>query len=242
MDARAAAQESEYEFPYHHIAHFDGAGSASRARILQWAVEYLVYTKRVADVVAEHAPASLLDVGCGDGRFLGLVPASIPRRVGMDASERAISFARAFHPEIEFHARDADDTDETFEVVTAMEVLEHVPDDVVPHFLNTLADRTEPGGTLLLVVPITNAPVPPKHYRHDDEALLRSQLQESGAPLKSSGSSGSCVRRTAFGSTTRSHSIASGSPRSGRCGAGSGAMPGRSRATPTRRTESTFSQ
>ena len=74
MDERAAEQDAEYVFPYHHIAHFDSAGSASRARILQWAVEYLVYMRRVVDLVAERAPQSVLDVGGGDGRFLGLLP------------------------------------------------------------------------------------------------------------------------------------------------------------------------
>ena len=184
MDERAAEQDAEYVFPYHHIAHFDSAVSASRARILQWAVEYLVYMRRVVDLVAERAPQSVLDVGCGDGRFLGLLPTSIARRVGVDLSERAISFARAFHPEIEFHARDAGELNEQFDIVTAIEVLEHVPEPHVAGFLNTLAERTRPGGTLMIVVPTVNAPVPMKHYRHYDESLLVRSLRESGAPLE----------------------------------------------------------
>jgi 2-polyprenyl-3-methyl-5-hydroxy-6-metoxy-1,4-benzoquinol methylase len=183
MDERAAEQEAEYAFPYHHLAHFDRAGSASRVRILQWAVEYLVYMKRAADLVVEAHPASVLDVGCGDGRFLGLLPDTIGRRVGADLSERAVSFARAFHPEIEFHARDAAELDETFDVVTAIEVLEHVPDAFTDGFLRTLAERTRPGGLVLIVVPTLHAPVPPKHHRHYDEALLRAEIEASGAPV-----------------------------------------------------------
>lgn len=184
MTERAAIQEAEYEFPYHHIPHFDVAGVGARARILPWGLDYLLYLGRMRDLVVQQDPDSVLDVGCGDGRFLGLLPASIGRRMGVDLSERAIQFARAFHPGIEFDARDAADLEETFDVVTAVEVLEHVPDESVPGFLRALAARTRPGGAVVICVPSTFVPVTPKHFRHYDEELLTKQLADSGAPLR----------------------------------------------------------
>ncbi len=181
---RLGRQEAQYAFPYHHIAHFDAAGSAARARVLPWAVEYLVYLKRCADLVAEAQPASVLDVGCGDGRFLGLLEGPFERRAGADMSERAIAFARAFHPDFEFHAGDAADVPGTFDVVTAIEVLEHVPDEHVPRFLQTLAAKARPGGTVVICVPTTVVPVSAKHFRHYDEERLAREIAASGAPLE----------------------------------------------------------
>jgi hypothetical protein len=69
-------------------------------------------------------------------------------------------------------------------VVTAIEVLEHVPDDGVAGFLQTLAARARPGGTVLVCVPTKVVPLNRKHYRHYDAPLIAEQLAASGAPLE----------------------------------------------------------
>jgi 2-polyprenyl-3-methyl-5-hydroxy-6-metoxy-1,4-benzoquinol methylase len=179
---RFERQNAQYAFPYHHLPHLR-RGRARTGRRLRWGVEYLCYQLHLAQRVQSVAPRSVLDVGCGDGRFLSLVGDAVPRRKGVDLSEGAIRFARAFVPDVEFDVANAADLDETFDVVTAVEVLEHVPDEAVPGFLRTLAERTRAGGMLLLSVPTTNVPLNKKHYRHYDRALLESQLAASGAPL-----------------------------------------------------------
>lgn len=113
-----------------------------------------------------------------------MLDAGISRRVGVDVSERAIRYARAFHPVIDFRAGAADRLDETFNVVTTVHVLEHIPDAQVAMFLQTLASRARPGGCVIVCVPTKVQPLQLKHYRHYDLALFREQLDASRAPLR----------------------------------------------------------
>lgn len=79
---------------------------------------------------------------------------------------------------------DAADLPDSFDTVVAIEVLEHIPDEMVPGFVNTLVDRTAPGGNLLVSVPSTVLPLNPKHHRHYDEALLESQFAEQDSRIE----------------------------------------------------------
>ena len=182
MDDRAQAiQFRQYEFPYHHIPHVNARGNGNRVRVLKWGLEYLIYMEHVAELICREGPKSVLDVGCGDGFLLGRLPGTIPVRVGIDLNERAISFARAFFPEVDFRAQDVAQIGERFDVVCAIEVLEHIPDDHVDAFLGSVAARVKPGGLLVLTVPTTNQPLNPKHYRHYDLDLLK-QHAGTGMP------------------------------------------------------------
>jgi SAM-dependent methyltransferase len=180
---RFGMQDGQYAFPYHYLPHFTGHGVPMRCRALSWGFEYLCYQQHVAGRVRELAPRSVLEVGSGDGRFVGMLT-EIESRVGIDLSASAIRFAQAFYPSVAFHCIAASELQQQFDVVVAIEVLEHVPDAQVSRFLADIADRTRPGGHVLLSVPTVAVPVHPKHYRHYDEALLRAQLRDSGAPLE----------------------------------------------------------
>ncbi len=96
---------------------------------------------------------SWLDVGCGGGLLcepLARLGASV---TGLDASAEAIEAARA-------HAQNMDLTidyrcgaveemeDETYDVISALEILEHVTDPAA--FLHSVAQRLKPNGILLL--------------------------------------------------------------------------------------------
>ncbi len=176
-------QEREYDFPYHHLPYLTPRGFAVRYRAMAWGFEYLCYLAHVRELVHSLAPDSCLDVGCGDGRLLGLLGPRVPRRAGADLSERAVAHARAFHPDVEFHVADPADVPGVFDVVTAIEVLEHIPDGDTGRFLRELARHARPGGHVVLSVPTVAVPRAPKHHRHYDEQLLRRQVQESGAVL-----------------------------------------------------------
>ncbi len=182
MADRFALQDAQYEFPYHYLPHLQD-GSARRSRSLRWGREYLCYLLVLAEKLRELAPASLLDVGCGDGRLLSLAVDFVPQCHGVDLSTGAIAFARAFVPRAHFEVAEASRLGRTFAAVTAIEVLEHVPDEAVPSFWRTLAERCERGGTVIVSVPTRNVPLNRKHYRHYDEDLLRRELAASGAPL-----------------------------------------------------------
>jgi SAM-dependent methyltransferase len=121
----------------------------------------------------------VLEVGCGDGYFIGALGDHITSRVGADFSEKAIGFARAFHPDVSFYAGDAADIDQVFDVVAAIEVLEHIPDEEVQSFLKVLFARARPGGSVVISVPSVVLPLNKKHFRHYSADLLCSQVQEA---------------------------------------------------------------
>ena len=176
---RLDVQEQQYAFPYHYIPHFSEAGEARRCRTLGWGHEYLCYQYHIIDKVMSLNPTSVLEVGCGDGFFIGALGKKVAARVGADFSEKAIGFARAFHPDVRFHVGDAADIDQAFDVVTAIEVLEHIPDDGVERFLKVLFARVRPGGHVLISVPSVVLPFNKKHFRHYSADLLCSQVRDA---------------------------------------------------------------
>lgn len=176
-------QDNLYEFPYHYIPHFEADGTPSLLRKLSWGFDYLCYQKHLREKVVAMQPHSVLEVGCGDGYFIGGLPSSIPVRIGVDLSSKSIAFARAFHPDCTFYDQDVNATQETFDVVSAIEVIEHIPENELSVFLNSLYQRTKDGGRIILSVPTTNIPLNKKHYRHYTIDLLKTQLADSQAGL-----------------------------------------------------------
>lgn len=176
-------QENQYMFPYHHIAYLDEQNNVVNHRSLDWGFKYFCYLLRIKELVKDFNPASILDIGCGEGRFLGLLENNI-RKVGVDLSPRPIRFAKAFHPDIEFHAIDANLLEEGFGVVTAIEVLEHIPDEEIINFFNILENRTKPNGNIIISVPTTVLPTSKKHYRHYTLEIFKEQLNRSNVNLE----------------------------------------------------------
>ncbi len=178
-------QDRQYDFPYHYLPGFSDPKTPYRVRGLQWGFEYLCYQLHSVGIARDLMPQSVLEVGCGDGRFLGLLGESVPRRLGIDLSERAIRFAQAFHPEIEFRCQDLDSVAEQFDLVAAIEVLEHVPDREVVEFLDAMIRRARPRGYVLLSVPTDVVPTHPKHYRHYNANMVRDVAGKGGLSVLS---------------------------------------------------------
>ena len=176
-------QENQYQFPYHHIPYLDKDLNVVNHRSLDWGFKYFCYLLRIKELVEQLNPGSVLDVGCGEGRFLGLLNKRIKKKVGIDLAGKPVKFARAFHPEIEFHTGDAKDMADEFDVVTAIEVLEHIPDQAIPEFFKTLESRTRMGGNIIISIPTTVVPLSPKHYRHYTINLFEEQLKASRVNL-----------------------------------------------------------
>jgi 2-polyprenyl-6-hydroxyphenyl methylase/3-demethylubiquinone-9 3-methyltransferase len=96
--------------------------------------------------------ARLLDVGCGAGLASEALAKAGHHVTGVDASAEAIEAARAHAGlPIEYRIGTAEDilrTGARFQAVTALEIIEHVPDQ--PGFVAASAGLLEPGGVLFV--------------------------------------------------------------------------------------------
>lgn len=124
------------------------------------------YARIIDRHLPSDAPRRIHDVGCGFGLFLGSLDETW-EICGSDPSEHAIGRARETVPRGRFAVGTATDgaadTEPAFEgpfgVVTALDVLEHVPklDRAAEAIRRQLAD----GGLLLFVVPVYDGPLGP---------------------------------------------------------------------------------
>ena len=107
MDNIQKIQNDQYNFPYHHIARI-GNGKFSQVRELRFGYEYIAYLTEILKIIKNYKVENLLDIGCGDGKFLFEANKifNSEKLEGVDYSKKAISFARAFSPEIKFHIGD----------------------------------------------------------------------------------------------------------------------------------------
>lgn len=176
LSKEQAKQEAEYVFPYHYIV-TRGEDSFSQTLNLSWGFEYISYISFVLDKLNRLQFESLLDIGCGDGRFLFEARKKLPHAelAGMDFSERAVSFARILSPEVNYIVGDITDKkalDKKFDVITAIEVLEHIHPAQLPDFLESLNFFLKSGGSLIITAPSKNVRVRSKHYQHFNMNLL----------------------------------------------------------------------
>ncbi|ATU08249.1 class I SAM-dependent methyltransferase [Methanohalophilus portucalensis] len=174
-------QDNQYTFPYHHIPHLDKRGYPLRHRFLNF--EYICNIYHIKEIVENLNPDSVLDVGCGDGRFLCELSDRI-KRTGCDISYRGIQLAKGVEPKIEFYNKDVKDINRTYDVVTCIETLEHIPDDEVNGFISKLATKTKKSGHIVISVPSKVKTLQSKHYRHYDIDTFINELENSKAPLK----------------------------------------------------------
>lgn len=101
---------------------------------------------------------AILDVGCNVGEFLAHCREMSPRLelAGVEINAPALEAARARLPEAELHNTGAEVLpfpDETFDCVTCVEVLEHIPAELRARSLAEMRRVLRPGGRLVLRVP-----------------------------------------------------------------------------------------
>jgi 2-polyprenyl-3-methyl-5-hydroxy-6-metoxy-1,4-benzoquinol methylase len=95
------------------------------------------FEREMAELMHVAGPSSILDVGCGEGVLTERWARTIDGRVvGIDLDDPKLrtEWARRSRPNLEFRTGLGDSlpyADGEFEAVTAMEVLEHVPDPAV---------------------------------------------------------------------------------------------------------------
>lgn len=180
MQKEQELQEYQYDFPYHYLPQLID-GNFRQYEYWSWGFRYLGGLSVVESLIDEEPISSLLDIGCGDGRFVRELSkkGGAKRLVGIDYSARAIRLAKALNPEIDFRTVDIvnDDFDiELFDVVTLIEVIEHVPPESLNRFIERAVKLVRPGGRIIITVPHTNKALNPKHYQHFNSEKLRELL------------------------------------------------------------------
>lgn len=134
--------------------------------------------------VSQDGSRRILDVGCGTGAMLGYL-ARYGTPEGVDQSEEAIASCRARGLERVQRTDGAQlpFSERAFDLVTALDVIEHVDDDRA--LLRDLHRLARPGGTLLVSVPAYPFLWGPQdeinhHRRRYVAADLRERLTEAG--------------------------------------------------------------
>ena len=172
-------QENQYTFPYHHLAHFENDGIYV-FRHLFWGLEHITYISFVINKIKEHDPNSIVDIGCGEGRIISELISSFEasKLQGFDISEKAIGFARAFVPKVEFNIHDIilAPLPKKYDSAVSCEVIEHIEPEKVRDYCKNIADSLNSGGSLFLTTPTTNVPTNRKHYQHFTKESLEEHL------------------------------------------------------------------
>ena len=98
---------------------------------------------------------SVLDVGCGAGLLAEPLARLGAKVTGIDASAELIEVARTHAAgqgfDIDYRSAAVEDTEGRFDLVTSLEVIEHVADPQA--FVAALARRLAPGGLMILSTP-----------------------------------------------------------------------------------------
>jgi trans-aconitate methyltransferase len=113
------------------------------------------HTRRFIFSLMQSLPfQSVLDAGCGTGILLQQIAEAYPetRLTGSEYALQGLAFAQKRLPDAEFHVLDLslETLPGTFDLVTCIDVLEHIPDDRA--VLNNLRNMT--AGHLILSVPL----------------------------------------------------------------------------------------
>lgn len=113
------------------------------------------------ELLVQEVPdqARVLDVGCGAGLFLGLLAKmrSDIQAIGFDASQGAIETAQRMAQSADIAGRvefrhvsvDEDWPEGSFDAVTMVDVMHHLPQGVRASVYDTIVDRIAPGGLFI---------------------------------------------------------------------------------------------
>lgn len=127
----------------------------------------------------------LIEVGCGDGWNCAQLAARGFEVVGTDFNEHAINWARRMAPAIPFYCGDLTDGrfvaehPKPFDIVLAVEVLEHIAPAECAAAISTMRALVRAGGHLVVTVPSVNLPMNnPEHHRHFTWDLLAAVIEQ----------------------------------------------------------------
>lgn len=169
-------QEDKYSFPYHHVITISKNHFSQNFNI-KWGYEYASYISFIVDKLKSLSFDSLIDVGCGDGKFLSELDKRIPGKIlsGVDYSRRAIGLAKIVSPGIDYTYGDisAEETIKNiFDAATLIETLEHIHPNKINAFISSIARILKKDGLLIVSVPSIIEKPDSHHFQHFDENKL----------------------------------------------------------------------
>ena len=168
QDRKQLIQDDDYSFPYHYVSQFRPGYSQTYS--WPWGIYYASAMEFILEEVKRINPASIADIGTGDGRMVRELSIDLPDThvVGIDYSERSIQLAKALNSTLDFRCLDIikNPPNETFDALTLIEVFEHIPLDAANEFVAALHPLVNNNGYLLVTVPHENIPVSAKHFQH----------------------------------------------------------------------------
>jgi len=181
MKKKEELQEEEYIFPYHYL-------DLGTKQYQLWHLGQNAQLRSILTLANIKKGARALDAGCGDGRFCYEFRKRFGRTrtiIGVDFSERAISLARIFNPDVEFIVADLRTFKKgPFDYIFSNQVIEHIPPQDLSDTVIKLTKLLKPGGKLLISVPSRLLRMPAKHYQHFDEDGLRAILERQFKSVK----------------------------------------------------------
>lgn len=130
-----------------------------------------------------RAQDRLLDVGCGDAWYTARFADTGATVTGIDVSERAIGFAKIICPKATFVVGSADHLpfpDGSFDVVTCIQVIEHLTEETGQNALQEFRRVLRPGGLMIISVPSTLRPLSTAHLRHYTPGSIRAFVEPYG--------------------------------------------------------------
>ena len=180
MQEKQQMQDDEYSFPYHYIPQFD----KDFTQTINWefGMKYAATIELLLQKISRINAKNMADIGCGDGRLVREMSKAFPKRsvTGIDYSQKAITLAQALNPQLNFICEDitAKKAQGTYDLLTLIEVFEHIPLDDAPAFVQALSKQLKKGGRLIMTVPHKNKKLQEKHYQHFTGKTLTSYFKE----------------------------------------------------------------
>ena len=99
----------------------------------------------------------ILDVGCGAGHLISLLLGLKNVEItGIDITDKVIDTLKVLYPTAKFRKTnysEPQDAEENFDIVTAVEIIEHIPYAKQSTFIENIQHSLKPGGILILTTP-----------------------------------------------------------------------------------------
>lgn len=131
----------------------------------------MIYQKLLRKFLPPHREAKILDIGCGYGNFIYfLKKAGYESVIGIDISKQQVEQAARLgirDVKLDDFASFLEERVSEFDVITALDVMEHLKKEEVLKFMSVIFRALKPGGKFLVQVPNGTSPFSGR-YRYGD--------------------------------------------------------------------------